>query len=248
LIALEGIARGCKCVARVENAVPHKPETIAVHLIAAGFGHGVNGGCSMMSVAGGHCARLDLELLHGVREWQRQIQIVMQIVVIGAVQQIGRATARPARNRDGLRRVVAVPVETGRDHGGPGQENQVRGVAAVQWKFHDALIVDDLTHTGTARFNHRDVRLNLEGLRHLSHLEDNVDYRIAVHLQHDSGLNIGRETDKSRLEPVRTDGQIRKRVRSCFVGDRGAAHTGVCLRYLDLDTRKHSTGWILHRS
>ena len=64
-----------------------------MNLIAAGLGDRVDCCRGVMSVARGDGAGLDLEFLHRVREWQGQIQIVVQIVVIGAIQQVGGTPA-----------------------------------------------------------------------------------------------------------------------------------------------------------
>src|SRR5262249_42867875 len=154
----------------------------------------VDCGRSVVTIASRNSAGLHLEFLHRIGKGQRQIQVVMQIVVIGAIQQISDAASGAAGDRDGLRRIIAIPVETGGRDRRSNREDQVRQIAAVQWKFQNALVVDDLADAGAARFHHRDIRLDLDSLRYAAYLENNIDRGVAVDLQYDSGLNVRGKT------------------------------------------------------
>ena len=88
LVSLQGVARGGEEVPRVKIAVAQEFEQIAVKFIRAGFCHGVYYGGGMISVLRGHGAGFHLEFLERVREGQRKRQIVVRILMQGAVEQI----------------------------------------------------------------------------------------------------------------------------------------------------------------
>ena len=85
-------------VGRVEAVVADELEQVAVKQVRARLGHGVDRGARVHAVVGVRRARLEPELLQRVGKRQRQVQVVVRVVVRGAVEQIGHAE-RPDRRR-----------------------------------------------------------------------------------------------------------------------------------------------------
>src|SRR5437879_6070432 len=100
----------------------------------------------------------------------------------------------------------------------PPRTRQVDRLASVERQLQHAHVVDYLTDTRAPRFHQSGIRLNLDLLGNLAHFEARVDHRIAIHLQHDSGLHISAEPRQSRFEPVWADRQIRQYVGAGLVG------------------------------
>ena len=80
-----------KPAGRVEVAVPDEFERIPVERIGAGLGHRADRGARVHAVLRAQAAGRDAELLQRVRKWQRQVQVVLRIVVRGAVEQVRHA-------------------------------------------------------------------------------------------------------------------------------------------------------------
>ena len=95
------------------------------------------------------------------------------------------------------------------------------------------------------RFDHRNVGLHLERLRYLADLKNNVNDRIAVHPQNNSGLNVCRKPWKARLKTVRTDRQIGQGVRACLIGNRRAVYARVGLYDFNFNTGKDRSRRVL---
>src|SRR5207244_4895510 len=81
LIPFQIVARRCKRVARVENAIAKEFENVTMNTVRSGLGYAVDRGGRVMAVLRGQCAGLDLELLKCIGKRQGQIQIVVLIVV-----------------------------------------------------------------------------------------------------------------------------------------------------------------------
>ena len=77
--------------------------------------------------------------------------------------------------------------------------------------------------------SHPLARLARLGKDHLSHLKNDVNQRIAAHLQHDSRLHVCFKTGKRRLKSIRTNGKICEDVRSRLVGEDAALGSSVRL-------------------
>ena len=67
-------------------------------------------------------------------------------------------------------------------NGCPGQNDQFLQVAPVERQFQHTHVVDHLTDTGASRFHQCRIRLNLDRLGNLSHLQANVNDRVAANL------------------------------------------------------------------
>ena len=88
LAPLQGVACGREKVPRIKNSIPHKFERIAVIFVGARLRHGIDHCSRVESVLRRHGARLYLELLQSIWEWQWQVQVVLNIIVNGSIQQI----------------------------------------------------------------------------------------------------------------------------------------------------------------
>ena len=92
------------------------------------------------------------------------------------------------------------------------QRHQIVYLAAHERHFQDAGVLDNRTDARRTRLDHRGIGLNLDGLGHLTHFQDDLDRRIAVDLQHDPSLRECSKSRQSRLQPVRTHWQVRQNV------------------------------------
>src|SRR5438093_1198889 len=112
-------------------------EAGAVERVAARFRDGVDRGARVDTVPGGPYAVFELEFLERVRKRHRLADVVQGIVVVAAIDEIERAVAGAARdrNRDGARILPLAPDERARaavvDRRAR-QEDQLRRLAAVE--------------------------------------------------------------------------------------------------------------------
>ena len=109
LIALQCAVLRRKKVARVKQIVPDELECIAVYLIGSGLCDRTDCGSRIHSILRGKTARLDFELLQGVRKRNRQVVVVVRIIVYRAVEHEYRAGFQAAGDGDGDRS-VHIPV------------------------------------------------------------------------------------------------------------------------------------------
>ena len=126
-----------------------------------------------------------------------------------AVESIGCAES----NRTGHRHNI-VPLETpvacrSLLNGCTGKRDQVLYIPAIQRKFDNSCVLDDLPHADVARFDLRRVRLNFDRLGDLANIHDRIDDGVTVDLQHDPGLRVCAESRQRRFQPVRPQCQIR---------------------------------------
>ena len=177
MIPLERITNGREEVAGVEDSIADELEEVPVKVVGAGLGHDVNRPGTMLSVLRGQSAGLDFELLQRVGKRKRQTQIIDRIVVRSAVHHISEGAVRAAPGHgDGslvrivLARVKLADVAQGNRGGGSCEANELRDLAAVQWQFHHALRVDQLTDTGAASLYQSGVRLHFNLFAGLSDL------------------------------------------------------------------------------
>src|SRR5215813_5868216 len=103
----------------------------------------------MMAVLRGQRARLDLELLQRVGKRQRQVQVIVGIVVRAPVQQVGDAVGYPASDGNGDGGIVAHAVERARAlrrvdvrtaGGEAGEEDQLCELAPVERELEHLLV------------------------------------------------------------------------------------------------------------
>jgi hypothetical protein len=68
--------------------VAQEPESATVQHVRPGLRHRIDGRSRMVTVLRRQRARLHLELLHRVGEGQRQVQVVVRVVVVAAVEHV----------------------------------------------------------------------------------------------------------------------------------------------------------------
>ena len=73
-------------VARIEGAFADELKQIAMNLICARFGYGIDYRIRVEPVSRGGAVGLDAELLKRVGEGERQVHVGMRIVMIAAVE------------------------------------------------------------------------------------------------------------------------------------------------------------------
>ena len=86
---------------------------------------------------------------------QRQVRVVLRIVVHGAVEQVRDAERQSARDRDVHAAGEAAAVRAARVHGRAGQHEQARHLASLQRQLHDPLALDDLADAGALHVDER---------------------------------------------------------------------------------------------
>ena len=135
----------------------------------------------MVSVLGRNGAGLDFEFLQCLWEGQRQTEASStdRCVVAPSSMNSRRSPARPRRKWNPwreLRSVVSVPAADRRSR----KEDQFGRLASVERHLQDAHVIDHLTNTGAAGFNQGGVRLNLDLIGNLAHLQDRIDHGLAL--------------------------------------------------------------------
>jgi len=191
----------------------------------------------MSSVLCRHGAGLNLEFLQGVRERERKIHGIEQIVVHGAIQQIAHTRERSAGNRD-----IEATRETGRPVGASGngracQLDQFYRISPVEWQIDNALVVYQSADAGGLGFHLRGVGLYLDALADGAHLKGHVQGRIRSHLQHDSGLNVRGESRLGYFYAIRPDRQIHQNVSAVAAAGGGPHYACISLSGLDFGVR-----------
>ena len=126
------------------------------------------------------------------------------------------------------------------------RQNQLGRVASIQRQFQDSLRFHSLADTNGSGLHKRRVGLNLDLLGTLTHFERHVNDRIAVYLQHDSGLYERPEAGQSCFQFVRTQRQVRQNIHAGFVADGASSDSCFDLRCCDFNARQHCTARILH--
>ena len=172
-------------------------EQIAVERVGARLGRGVDRRAGVKPVLRVLRAGLHAELLQRVRERQRQVEVVVRVVVKSR-RRAGRRRRTPGRPppnsrrrpmRPGCSGSTTTPVRTD----GAGDLDQVRGVAAVERQLLDPFVLDDAADRGVARFDERRRRFDRTVSASSPSWQGHRDHRIAADLQHDarSGRRCG---------------------------------------------------------
>ena len=79
-------------------------------------------------------------------------------------------------------------------YSGARKDDELRHLTPIERQFHDAHIIDDLAHSRASGLDEPRVRLDLDGLGNLTHLQHDVEDRIGVDLEHNSRLCKRAET------------------------------------------------------
>ena len=187
----------------VHAVVTEELEGVAAERVRAGLGHGVDRATRVRAILRRHRARLGAEFLHGIGERQRQVQVVVRVVVHRAVEDPGHAERQAAGQRIRLAAVAAAHaaarrVELWLRHRSGKQRQQIGRIAAVQRQLHDALVVHHLADAEVARLDRLRVGSDGNGFLYGAKLQRHRHVRIAVDLQHDAGLD-------GRAEPLQRD-------------------------------------------
>ena len=157
----------------------------------------------MHAVVGGQAARRHAEFLQRVGERERHVQVVVGIVVHGAVKDVRDAGAQPAGHRDRHRiGSAALAADLARVHGGARQDDQVRDLAPLQRQLHDPLVLDHLRDAGALHVDERRRGFDRDGLLDVADRKHGIDGGRGADLQHDAGLHVGAEARQRDLEPV----------------------------------------------
>ena len=174
--ALAVCPHGREVLRRVEALVPEELEPIAAEFVRARLRDRIHRRRRVHAVLGGQSARRDAELLHRVGERERQIEVVVRIVVHRAVQDICDAGAESTGDRYG-HGIGSLPLaaDVGRVHGGARQDDEVSHLPALQRKLHDALVLDDFSNTRALHIDQRRRGLDGDRLLQRADTEHHVD-------------------------------------------------------------------------
>ena len=137
-----------KRVRRVEPVVAQELERVAVEHVGSRLGHGVHRRARVHAVLRRQAARRHAELLHRIRERQRQAAGVLRVVVHGAVEDVGDAGVHAARDRDADTALKILRVGPAGDEGGARQHDEVGHLASLERQRHDPLLLDDRADAG----------------------------------------------------------------------------------------------------
>src|SRR2546425_8707239 len=119
-----------------------------------------------------------------------------------AIQKVRGAGIKTSSDGYGYRsahRPIAVAAAERSLHGSTGKRDEIRCLAAIERQFEDARIFDDLADPRASRFYKSRIRLNLDLLADLTHLQRSVDHQVVVDPQHESRLHIGLKPRQRRL-------------------------------------------------
>ena len=182
-------------------------------------------------------AGLDFELLKSVRKRKGNIAVVGRVLVMGTVQCERDSGVQSTGNRiaRGCESIAAVAI---RDRGRvrtAGQSDQIDNVPAIQWQIQDAGVLHNLTHSHTAGFDQRGIRLNLNLFADLPDFQNRIENGVAVDFQHNAGLDEGPETRQRRFNLIRADCKVRQDERSRLIGDGASRDAGFGLRRCNFD-------------
>jgi hypothetical protein len=215
-------------------------EAAAVELIRSRLGDRVDRAARLHAVGRREAARGDFDLLQCVGKRQRKVGPVVRVVVHGAVERVGQRERLSARDRDSRAARHALVARYADLSGPAAQRNQVGDLPAVQRQLENSRVLDHLAHARTARLHHRGVGLDRHALSELTDLEDDVDDRARVDLQHDPGLREGSKARQGHFQAIGAERKIRQDVRARFICDAAADDTGLRLCRSDRHTRQDS--------
>ena len=85
---------------RIESMVAEELEGVSREPVRACLRHGVDRRARVDAVLCGEAARCDAELLQRIREGQREIRVLLLVVVVRAVERVADARLEPASHRD----------------------------------------------------------------------------------------------------------------------------------------------------
>ena len=149
LVLMERIGRGGVEVARVDVVVADELEDVAVVLVGAGAGDGVDQAAGVDAVLSAEHGGLDGELAERIREGERQVDVGHVVIVVAAIETPDGGVSLTAGdgNGDGLVAVLGAGEVAARRRGGTTSEVDQPGDLArgrVEGELRDLLLVDGL--------------------------------------------------------------------------------------------------------
>ena len=210
-------------------------EHVAAVEVRARFGGDAHRAARLHAVLRVLRAGLHADFLHRIGKRQRQVDAVVPVVVHRTVEEVLHAELLTARDRDAAALSQAPARGIAGIDGTASQDDERGDVAALERQRLDGLVVDDCADRGVARLDERRGRFDGHRFLERANLELHRDHRIAVHLQHDSRLHVGPEARERHFEAIRSDRQVRQRVRARDVGHGVPAEAGVGLQSGDRD-------------
>ncbi len=173
LVALERVLLGGEVVLRIHIAVAEELEQGSVERVAAGPGNNVHHRARVNPVLRRQTGSLHAELLNGVREGKGQIDVSERVVIVRGVHQVVDVGGLGARDRERHRAgIVLARSQVGRRSIGRSrrQQDQLRGLAAIQRQIDCALPVNDLRYRLIFGLHHGCRGLHLHRLRDAANL------------------------------------------------------------------------------
>ena len=223
LIAFQLVTAQSACVASVENSVSHEFKQVAMELVRARLRHQVDLTTGMVAVLSREAAGFHFKLCQSIGKWQRQVQVVEGIIVSPAVEYVVRSSRQPAA--DGKNNGGIIPCSTrlevlvgrGLRIRHSSEEDQFGDLASVERKLQHALAVHHLANARASCLHHCCVGQNIDLIADRTEFERDIDDWIAVHTQHDPGLDVSPEALQSDFQHIRTDREVRQRVVSGLI-------------------------------
>jgi hypothetical protein len=231
-------------IRRVEAAVAIELEEVAGEPVGAGFGDRVDRRAGVHAVLRRETGRRHAEFLERIRERQRQVGVVLRVVVHGAVEQVRHAEGQPARHRHVDAAAKAAAVGAAGVHGRSGEHEQGGDVAPLERQLDDALAFHDFADAGAANVDERRRGFNRHGFREVAQAERHVDGGRRGHLEDDAGLRVRAEPLEHHFQPIGARRQVRHEVGALAIGDHGALGAGIGLRHGDRGPRKNGSALV----
>ena len=197
-----------KRIGGVEPVVSEKLEHISSKAVGARLRHGVDRGARVHSVFGGQAAGGHPEFLQRIRKGERQVQVVLRIVVHGSVEKERHAEGLPAGDRVGDPASHAPGVRFARPDGCSGNGDEIGRVAPVERQRQDFLGPDHLAHARALHVHERRGPFNGDRLLDRAERQDYVDRRSAGDLKHDARLGVGAKPRERYFQSVGTGRQV----------------------------------------
>ena len=202
----------------------------------------------MDAVLRGEAARRDAELLERVGKRQREIDVLLRVVVRGAVERVADAGRQAAGhgNPDAPRRGAVRGF--GRLHRRAREHEQVGDLASLQRELDDPLLLDHRADARAAHVHDRRRGFHRHGFFERAERERRVHRRRRAHLQHEPRLHVGAETLQRNLEAIRAGRQVRDQIGAGIVGDDRARQAGGRLHHRHGGARQHGAARVGHAS
>ena len=229
--------------------VAQELEQIPGKAVGARLCHGVDRPRRVHPVLGGQPAGGHLELLQRIGEGEREVRVVIRIVVHGPVEGVRHAGPQPAGDGDG-HRLVAVPVATdlARVDGRSGEDDQVGHLAPLERELQNLRLAGHLADARALHVHQRRGRFHRDRFLERAEPERHIDDRRAADLQHEARPDVGLEPGQRYVQLVGPQGQVRHDVSAGPIGHHGARDPRVGLCCGDGDPWQHAATVIGHRA